>query len=301
MSFFAKQGRFLLQSEFDLTFLFVPPCSAFDKQHKVARSWGDKVVEWLKVEWSAGDWVETYLAPGFGINPPAAVVSMGATALVFCGVQESKRVTDIFTWTKVALVVFMAVGGLILLKPTNLQPFVPPEFGASGVIRGATTSFFGYLGFDGICAVAGEAKNPQMNLPRSIMITLVIVTVLYFTAAVALTGMQKYTDISPESGFPEAFEAAGVHWAAQLSAAGEVVTLPVVVLISVTLQPRLQYALAMDGLLPPMFCEVDQNGNLRKGTIVAGSLMTLIATFVPFEYLDDFVSAGILVAFMVTK
>ena len=266
----------------------------------VARSWGDKVVEWLNVELNAGPWT-SYMDPGYNINPLAFLVSACCTALILCGVKESKLVTDFFTWTKVLLVCFMAIGGFVLLVPSNLSPFIPPEFGVSGVMRGATTSFFGYLGFDGICCVAGEAKHPSINLPRSVMITLVLVTVLYIAAAVALTGMQHYTEISPESGFPEAFKARGVMWAAQLTAAGEVFTLPVVVLISVILQPRLQYALARDELLPPMFCEVDNNGNLRKGVLFAGGLMTVIATFVPFEDLDDFVSAGILTAFTVTN
>ena len=267
----------------------------------VARSWGDKVVEWLNVELNAGPWASRILDPGYNINPLAFLVSACCTALVLCGVKESKLVTDFFTWTKVLLVGFMAIGGFLLLVPANLSPFIPPEFGATGVMRGATTSFFGYLGFDGICCVAGEAKNPSMNLPRSIMITLVFVTVLYIAAAVALTGMIDYTQISVSSGFPEAFAARGVMWAAQLTAAGEVFTLPVVVLISVILQPRLQYALARDELLPPMFCEVDHKGNLRKGVLFAGGLMSLIATAVPFRDLDDFVSAGILFAFTITN
>ena len=267
----------------------------------VARSWGDKVVEWLNVELNAGPWASRILDPGYNINPLALLVSACCTALILCGVKESKLVTDFFTWTKVLLVGFMAIGGFVLLVPANLSPFIPPEFGATGVMRGATTSFFGYLGFDGICCVAGEAKNPSMNLPRSIMITLVVVTVLYIAAAVALTGMIDYTQISPESGFPEAFAARGVMWAAQLTAAGEVFTLPVVVLISVILQPRLQYALARDELLPPMFCEVDHKGNLRKGILFAGGLLSLIAAFVPFGDLDDFVSAGILFAFTITN
>ena len=243
----------------------------------VARSWGDKVVEWLNVELNAGPWASRILDPGYNINPLAFLVSACCTALILCGVKESKLVTDFFTWTKVLLVAFMAILGFALLVPANLSPFIPPEFGATGVMRGATTSFFGYLGFDGICCVAGEAKNPSMNLPRSIMITLVFVTVLYIAAAVALTGMIDYTQISVSSGFPEAFAARGVMWAAQLTAAGEVFTLPVVVLISVILQPRLQYALARDELLPPMFCEVDHKGNLRKGVLFAGGLMSSIA------------------------
>ena len=96
-------------------------------------------------------------------------------------------------------------------------------------------------GFDGICCVAG-AKNLTYNLPLSVMITLVLVTVLYIVAAFALTGMQLYSEISTDSGFPEAVYARGVEWAAQLAAFGEIFTLPVVVVVSPILQPRLLYA-----------------------------------------------------------
>ena len=111
-------------------------------------------------------------------------------------------VTDIVTWIKVFLVAFMTIGGFLMFNSSNFQPFIPPEFGASGVLRGAISSFFGYLGFDAVCCVAGEAINAERNLPLSIMITLVFVTTLYIAAAIALAGMQNYQDISPESGFP---------------------------------------------------------------------------------------------------
>jgi len=267
----------------------------------VARSWGDKVVEWLRVELNVSERFLQLLEPGYGINPAACIVSIATTVLVMAGVKESKMVMDFFTWIKVCLVVFMIVGGFILFNSSNFEPFVPPEFGASGVLRGAVSSFFGYLGFDAVCCVAGEAINAERNLPLSIMITLSNVTTLYVAAAIALVGMQNYQDISPESGFPEAFKANGVEWASQLTAFGEVFTLPVVVLISVVIQPRLQFALANDGLLPPMFGEIDSTGNPRKGALFAGVLMTIFATFVPFSYLDDFVSAGILIAFTVTN
>lgn len=146
-------------------------------------------------------------------------------------VVDEKMVTDIFTWLKVLLVAFMTIGGFILFDKSNFTPFIPPEFGASGVMRGAISSFFGYLGFDAgmskyvilhhhmqiaskfiandrvptcllVCCVAGEAINAERNLPLSIMITLVLVTSLYIAAAISLVGMQNYQYISPESGFP---------------------------------------------------------------------------------------------------
>lgn len=137
-------------------------------------------------------------------------------------------------------------------------------------------------------------------MPLSIIISLTIVTSLYIIAALALTGMQPYDEISDVSGFPVAFQSNGWSWAAQISAFGEVFTLPIVVLISLMAQPRLQYALAKDGLLPEIFARVDRNGNIWHGTIISGIVIVLIASFVPFEHLNDMISAGILVAFCMT-
>lgn len=197
---------------------------------RLFRSWGDKVVGWLRVQLNVSEAILRLLEPGYGINPAACLVSMAMTLLVMKGIKESKVsrvvvgmcigristrrisqccsfrmskiVTDFFTWIKVFLVAFMVVGGFALFDRSNFEPFVPPEFGATGVLRGAVSSFFGYLGFDAMACVAGEAINAERNLPLSIMITLVIVTTLYVAAAIALVGMQNYQDISPESGFP---------------------------------------------------------------------------------------------------
>lgn len=131
--------------------------------------------------------------------------------------------------------------------------------------------------------------------------TIATVTVLYALASLALVGMQNYADIDTESGFSEAFKSRGWEWAGQLVAVGEIITLPLVVLISFLAQPRLQYAMAVDGLLPSVFAEVDANGNLTKGIWLSGIAMTLIALFIPFNYLDDMISAGVLLSFNLTN
>jgi len=183
----------------------------------VARSWGDKIIEWLHEESSP---MEKYLNPGFGFNPMAFLVSFVSTLLLLKGVKESKSVTNFFTSFSVCLVLSMAFGGLILLQKKNLTPFIPPQYGMAGVFRGATSSFFGYIGYDEICCIAGEAINPRKNLPRAVILTLILVTVLYMCAALALTGMQPYQEISTTSGFPDAFRWNHVEWAAQLAAVG---------------------------------------------------------------------------------
>ena len=268
----------------------------------VARSWGDKMVAWLRDQWHLGDKVESFLQP-HGINLMAGLVSSVSVALLMGGIHESKRVTNFFTLTKIGLVMFMTVGGFCLFSFSNIHSdttsFAP--MGMTGVLRGATSSFFGYLGYDEVCCIAGESINPQRDMPRAVLWTLLIVTVLYILASIALTGMLPYDQISEASGFPSAFHSRGAEWAANISAFGEVFTLPVVVLISLMAQPRLQLAMAQDGLLPPIFAQVDETGNLKWGTALSGFGMVIVATFVPFAYLDDLISVGILLAFSMTN
>ncbi|KAL7532959.1 hypothetical protein ACHAXR_004958 [Thalassiosira sp. AJA248-18] len=268
----------------------------------VARSWGDKVVEYVKSH-EAGDesWYQVltfFLDPGFGISTCAFLVSLGAVLLLHDGVKESKFVTNFFSMLNVSLVFFMAAMSLVLVKRENMTPLAP--FGAGGIVRGATSSFFGYIGFDEICCMSGEAINPSKNVPRAICITLLIVTTLYCAASLGLAGMVPYQYISESSGFPEGFRYRGYYWVAEITALGELTVLPLVVLVTIMAQPRLNYTMAMDGVLPSVFAEVDEDGNLKPGIKIAGAIMIIIATAVPFSYLDDLISSGILVAFTIT-
>ena len=169
----------------------------------VARSWGDKMVVWLKSEFHMRQLVLNLLEPGFGFNTMAFLVSVVSLALLLKGVKESKNVTNIFTTTKVILVLYMIFGGAFYFRMDNLKPFFPPKFGVGGMMRGATSSFFGYIGYDEVCCVAGEAIQPQKNMPKAVMLTIAIVTFLTVFASVSLVGMQPYFDISSTSGFPE--------------------------------------------------------------------------------------------------
>jgi APA family basic amino acid/polyamine antiporter len=266
----------------------------------VARSWGDKIIAWLAEEVETETRVLSILDPQTSFSPLALVISGISVALLMNGVEGSKSITNFFTKLKVLVVLFMIVYGLFLMQPSNFQPLVPEKFGATGIFRGATATFFGYLGYDEIACLGGEAKNPKKNLPKAIFITIGSVTALYVLAAITLVGMVPYEDISPVSGFPLAFRYRGAAYAAEIAAIGEIVTLPIVVLITIMAQPRLQYALSKDGLLPPIFSEIDDDGNLTKGTLICGTVMVLIATFVPFSHLNDMISCAVLTALSLT-
>lgn len=155
----------------------------------------------------------------------------------------------------------------------------------------------GYLGYDEVCCLTAEAIEPQKNMPKAIMWTIAILTVCYMFGSLALSGMIPYNQISSVGGFPDAFQSRDIEWASTLTSFGELVTLPLIVLVAVMAQPRLTFALACDGLMPPWFGKVDNEGNMRNGTVFAGSIMTLIASFIPLEFLNDLISAGSLLAF----
>lgn len=241
------------------------------------------------------------LAPGHGLNFAASIVSMGAVLLLLAGVKESKYVTNLVSSIKTLLILFIATLSLILMKKDNLIPYIPPEFGTAGIIRGATSSFFGYVGFDEICCLSGEAINPKQNVPRAIIITLLIVTTLYVSASLGLSGMVPYQEISEASAFPDGFRYRGYYIAANITAIGELAVLPLCVLVTIMAQPRLTYTMAMDGILPTLFAELDEKNNPFKGTIISGIVMIIIATIVPFMHLDDIISSGILIAFTLTN
>jgi basic amino acid/polyamine antiporter, APA family len=261
----------------------------------VARSWGDKLVAWVAEELGDTDhWLYRLIRPRGPFSPLACAVSSAAVLLLLIGVKESKMATNIFTTLKVCVSIFMVVGGLYFVDTTNWTPFVPPEFGVSGVMRGATATFFGYLGYDCVCSLGGEAIQPERNLPISILFTLISVLALYVTATLALTGMQPYEEISPVSGFSSAFYANDAKVAGEIVAIGELATLPIVVLIAIMAEPRLMLALAEDRILPRYFRHIDAAGNLSNGTLVAGSVMIVVSTLVPFEKLNDMISFAVL-------
>ena len=213
----------------------------------VARSWGEKFVDWIKqgdsyaednngddmvVESSLPKWVDGILEPGYGVNPMAAIIASICTYLLLWGVRESKFATNLISTIKISLVAFMIIGGFVLSsgvlpddqnnpRPasfSNWKPFVPEEYGLSGILRGSSILFFAFIGFDQVCNLSGETKSPVTDVPRAVVLTLIVDAVLYMLAALSLTAMVPYDEISVVSGFPRAFEVNGWVWAQKMTA-----------------------------------------------------------------------------------
>lgn len=261
----------------------------------VARSWGDKLAIWMEgLGFSLStSWDE------YGVNLFAGLLMFSCVAVLLLGVDIGKFTVNAFTVFKVILVLFMIVMGLAFFNPSNMTPAAP--YGFPGIMRGATASFFGLVGFDEVCCMAAEAKRPNIVLPQAVFGTIIVTTLLYSFASLALTGMQPSWEISTQNGFGEAFRQLGLTGVAHIVSVGELLCLPVVALVSFMAQPRLQYAMATDGLMPKVFADIDSKGNLTKGIWIGGLICTGIALFVPFTYLDDMISAGVLFSFSLSN
>uniref|UniRef100_A0AAV1TZI9 Cationic amino acid transporter C-terminal domain-containing protein n=1 Tax=Peronospora matthiolae TaxID=2874970 RepID=A0AAV1TZI9_9STRA len=285
-----------------------------------ARSWSTKVshlVESYVSENSAPSLHPSTSPSTVKVDVCAGLLTATCMAVGLCGMDTNKVLVNVVTMAKITVVLFIIVVGLWHFQASNLVPFVPAErmvtipnsdpatkyaaFGWPGVLVGASASFYGYIGYDEVCCLAGEAKDPAKNIPRAIVGTIVGAATLSILATMALVGMQTYTAIDADEAFGTAFTSIGLPWAASFVAVGEVLTMPITSFIAFLAQPRVQYAMAKDGLLPKVFADVDGNGTLFRGTLLSGMGATALALFVPFNVLWNVISLGILVAFNLTN
>lgn len=275
----------------------------------VARSWSEKVMTWIDnphLEWIVKDHCNLLAAGLHGM----------VVLILLFGLRFGKRVINGVTVLKIIIVLFMIVGGFTALSPENFVPLFPdpeqqqvsvmnqnPEHNSTTlpierVMRGATQAFFGYVGFDEVSCLAAEAIDPRKTLPRAVVGVVLGTCVLSALASIALAGLQPYDDIT---GFASAFDAVGYGWAKPIVYLGEIGCMPIGVLIAFLAQPRLLYAMAIDGMLPPVFAQVDASGNLFWNTLLSGTFFTLVALVVPFKDLWELVDFGILASFSLTN
>ncbi len=164
--------------------------------------------------------------------------------------------------------------------------------------------FFAFIGFDIVATTAEETRNPQRDVPRGILGSLAIVTVLYIVVSLVITGMQNYTDIGAKDAAPlaTAFDAVGMDWMGRLIAIGACIGLIVVVMILMLGQTRVAFAMARDGLLPPALAKVHPTFRTPWViTAITGVAVAIIGGLVDLETLVHLVSIGTLFAFVLVS
>jgi APA family basic amino acid/polyamine antiporter len=253
------------------------------------------------------------------------------TTLLALGTKLSSRVSLVITTIKVAIVLFVIVLGAFYINAANYTPFIPPPapaesdegvmtqsllslfggeanstFGVYGLLAAASLVFFAFIGFDVVATTAEETKNPQRSLPRGILGSLAIVTVLYVAVALVLTGMVPYTDLATQpdgtrATLATAFATVGVNWAATVIAVGALAGLTTVVMVLLLGQIRVAFAMSRDGLLPHWLAHTGAHGTPYRATMIIGAIVAVVATFFPIGALEEMVNIGTLFAFVLVS
>ncbi|MFY0405730.1 APC family permease [Solicola sp. PLA-1-18] len=265
-----------------------------------------------------------------------SVVNVGAIFIVLVlgfvairGIRESKWVTNGLVVIKVIVCLFVIAVGAFYVKGSNLVPFIPPakepegggtsstltaplwqfvsgiepsSYGLAGVFVAAAVVFFAYSGFEAVANLGEETKKPGRDMPLGLLGTLGICTLLYVGVCLVVTGMVEYQNLSEGDAVADVFDQVGLQWAGILIGIAAVAGLSSVILVDIVAMGRIGFALARDGLLPPIFSRIHP----RWGTPVLMTGLTvgavaILAGFIPISVLAEMVSIGTLFAFLVVS
>jgi len=297
----------------------------------VATGWSEYLQTVL--EYIFGEGVSTTFDVGsVTVNWGALILVAALTFLLAVGTKLSSRVSMVITGIKVVIVLFVIVFGFFFIKAANYSPYIPPAktgagagssgvdqtvfswlagdsssaFGVFGMLAGASLVFFAFIGFDVVATTAEETKDPKRAVPRGILGSLAIVTVLYVAVSLVVTGMVKYSDLATGADgehktLATAFALNDVDWAANLISIGALAGLTTVVMVLMLGQIRVLFAMSRDGLLPRSLSRTGERGTPVRATILVGGLVAAAATFFPAGKLEEMVNVGTLFAFILVS
>jgi amino acid transporter len=229
---------------------------------------------------------------------PALFITVIITYLVFIGIKESKKVGNLLVVFKLAIILVVIAIGAFYVKPENWSPFAPN--GVAGVLKGVSSVFFAYIGFDAISTTAEECKNPQKDLPRAMFFSLLICTILYIALALVLTGIVSYKELAVGDPLAYVFERIGLDFISGVIAFSAIVAMASVLLVFQLGQPRIWMTMSRDGLLPKKFAAIHPKYQTPWfSTILTGCVVGIPALFMNLTVVTDLTSIGTLFAFVV--
>ncbi|HEY4626172.1 MAG TPA: amino acid permease [Blastococcus sp.] len=259
-------------------------------------------------------------------NIPAIFIALVMTGILILGIKLSARVTSVIVAIKLLIVLLVIVVGVFYVKAANYTPFVPPAqptetgsgltapliqtlfgfapstFGVGGILAGAAIVFFAFIGFDIVATAAEETKNPARDLPRGIIGSLVICTVLYVAVSLVVVGMQHYTQLSETAPLADAFRSVGLPFFSGVISVGALAGLTSVVMILMLGQSRVLFAMSRDRLLPRGLAAVHPRyGTPYRITLITGVVVAVLAGLIPLGTLAELVNIGTLFAFVLVS
>lgn len=247
----------------------------------------------------------------FIVDIPALIINALITGLVYIGVKESKNFNNLLVILKLAVIFLIIAVGVAYVNADNwtpanaqgVQSFMPNGF--SGVMAAVSGVFFAYIGFDALSVLSEETKNPQKNLPRGMIISLVLSTVIYMALTLVLTGIvhyKKFEGIGDPLAFIFSPDNANLPWMEFVVSITAIVAITTVLLVFQMGQPRIWYAMSRDGLMPKKFSEIHPKYKTPSfATIVTGIAVGLPILFTDKTFILDFTSIGTIFAFVLVN
>lgn len=228
---------------------------------------------------------------------PALAIVFFITWLVYTGIKETRRATNWMVGLKIIILIAVIAIGCFFVAPGNWSPFLPNGFG--GMMKGVSAVFFAYIGFDAISTTAEECKNPQRDLPRGMIYSLIICTVLYILIALVLTGMVSYKELQVGDPLAFVFKRVGLDKISYIISFSAVIATASVLLVFQMGQPRIWMSMSRDGLLPKAFSRIHPKYKTPSfATIVTGLFVAIPALFLNLTEVTDLTSIGTLFAFV---
>lgn len=234
----------------------------------------------------------------------AFFVCLAYSSLLGIGVKGSAMVNSLLTTINLAVMGLVVVVGFYYANEENWtgqgKGFLPYGFG--GVLAGAATCFYAFVGFDSIATSGEEAKNPSFSIPMATVISMGVVTLGYILVCAALTLVVPYYDINPQAALPEAFSSIGVHWVKYAVSLGAICGMTTTLFGSLFSLPRCMYAMATDGLLFSFLGNVNSKTQLPlTNVVISGFCSAVIAMIFDLEKLVEFMSIGTLLAYTIVS
>lgn len=229
---------------------------------------------------------------------PAFLIVVFITILVYIGIKESKTANNLMVLLKIIVVLVVIAVGAFYIDTQNWSPFAPK--GLSGVLKGVSAVFFAYIGFDAISTTAEECKNPQRDLPKAMILSLLICTILYIAVTLVLTGMVNYHELAVGDPLSFVFQHHHLDWISGIVALSAIIAMASVLLVFQLGQPRIWMSMSRDGLLPKRFSAIHPRFKTPAfSTIITGIVVGVPSLFMNLTEVTDLTSIGTLFAFVI--
>lgn len=245
-------------------------------------------------------WTTAPLIAGYRFicNLPACIIIILITILAYLGIKESRTSANFMVGLKLVVLAIVVGIGVFYIDTDNWDPFMPN--GLTGVLRGVSAVFFAYIGFDAISTTAEECANPQRDLPRGMIYSLIICTVIYVVITLVITGMVNYGEfnnvVDPLAYVFEKIQLGKIGFFISVSA---VVAATSVLLVFQIGQPRIWMSMSRDGLMPKRFGKIHPRFQTPGfSTIVTGVIVAIPSLFIESTIMTDLTSIGTLFAFV---